>query len=63
MLSKSILYFLCKFQSEPVDGSGDYNSYDGEEDPADYSGYDDDDDDFDPPIKFGAEPDLVSTLY
>ncbi|XP_045490682.1 dystroglycan 1 isoform X3 [Pieris rapae] len=48
-----------KRQSDPMDGSGDYDNYDGEEDPADYSGYDDDDDDFDSPIDIGAVPDLV----
>ncbi|XP_045521898.1 dystroglycan 1 isoform X2 [Pieris brassicae] len=47
-----------KRQSDPMDGSGDYDNYDGEEDPADYSGYDDDDDDFDSPIDIGAVPDL-----
>ncbi|CAK1551491.1 unnamed protein product [Leptosia nina] len=45
-------------RQSPLDGSGDYDNYDGEEDPADYSGYDDDDDDFDSPIDLGPVPDL-----
>ncbi|XP_045501592.1 dystroglycan 1 isoform X2 [Colias croceus] len=48
--------YRLKRQS-PLEGSGDYDNYDGEDDPAEYSGYDDDDDDFDN-IDLGPVPDL-----
>ncbi|VVC94022.1 unnamed protein product [Leptidea sinapis] len=49
-----------KRQSPMDDGSGDYENYDGEEDPADYSGYgDDEDDEYDSPLDIGPVPDIV----
>ncbi|XP_038211020.1 dystroglycan isoform X2 [Zerene cesonia] len=48
--------YRLKRQS-PLEGSGDYDNYDGEDDPAEYSGYDDDDDDFEN-IDLGPVPDL-----
>ncbi|VVC94024.1 unnamed protein product [Leptidea sinapis] len=48
-----------KRQSPMDDGSGDYENYDGEEDPADYSGYgDDEDDEYDSPLDIGPVPDI-----
>ncbi|XP_050674389.1 dystroglycan 1 isoform X2 [Leptidea sinapis] len=49
-----------KRQSPMDDGSGDYENYDGEEDPADYSGYgDDEDDEYDSPLDIGPVPDIT----
>lgn len=42
------------------EGSGPYDNYDEEEDPADYSGYDEDDEEHYPDVDLGGS--LVSTL-